>query len=129
MRNHKSLLTALGAALLGLVITAASQAGAPPKDMNYLTFSGPVGLPGVTLAAGTYIFERADQNSMDIVRVSSKDRRQVYLTAFTHLTPRPAGLPANRAVTLGEAPAGTPAPITAWFPIGEQSGHAFIYGA
>ena len=36
------------------------------------------------LAAGTYIFELPSNMSHGLVRVSSRDRRQVYLTAFTH---------------------------------------------
>jgi len=30
-------------------------------------------------------------------------------------------------VALGEAPIGEPSPIRAWYPIGSQSGHEFLY--
>jgi hypothetical protein len=35
----------------------------------------------------------------------------------------------DRAVMFGEAPRSAPAPITAWYPIGDSRGHRFIYGA
>jgi hypothetical protein len=38
---------------------------------TYLTFSGPVALPGATLGAGTYVFEVANPStSGDVIRVS-----------------------------------------------------------
>jgi arginine exporter protein ArgO len=110
------------AVLLGVSLHARGNV----SDTTYLTFSGAVSLPGVTLGAGTYIFERADQNTPDIVRVTSRDRRQVYFMAFTRTVDRPRGL-GNRLVLLGEAAAGTAPPIKAWFPLGDVSGHQFIY--
>ena len=47
--------------------------------------------------------------------------------AFIHRIERPAGLSRDQWVTLGEAPRGGAAPIKAWFPGGELSGHEFIY--
>ena len=128
MFNRKSVLTACGVAILGLVMTAPGNAWVDATGMNHLTFSGPVALPGVTLRAGTYIFELADPTvSYTLVRVLSRDRSRVYLTAFTMTTERPAGMPADRLVSFGEAPAGFAPPITAWFPVGESTGHQFIY--
>jgi hypothetical protein len=127
MCNRKSVVTALSVLVLGLLLSSAGHAWGAPNDRNYLTFSGPVALPGVTLAPGTYIFECADQNVTNLVRVSSKDRRHVYVTAFTTLAERPAGLPADRLVTFSEAPRGIAPPIKVWFPVGERLGHEFIY--
>ena len=51
---------AAGAAMAMLMATAMTgHASGSASDTNYLTFSGPVALPGVELRAGTYIFERA----------------------------------------------------------------------
>ena len=61
------------------------------------------------------------------MRVSSRDRKKVYLTAFTITVDRPAGLPANRVITVGEARDGDPLPIKAWFPSPSGTGHEFIY--
>src|SRR5512147_2002355 len=54
MAHRWSWLTAFGV-VLGLAAGAASlHAWTTPAGLSYLTFSGPVALPGVTLQAGTY---------------------------------------------------------------------------
>jgi hypothetical protein len=115
--------------VLAGLLGAASAARGDVAHVNYLTFSGPFVLPGVTLPAGTYTFEVASPGSYDVVRVLSRDRGQQYLTAFTRRVERPRGLPANRQIVFQEAPAGMTTPIKAWFPIGESIGHEFIYPA
>lgn len=128
MFNRKSVAAACGAAILGLVMAASSHAFPNASKTTYLTFSGPVALPGVTLPAGTYIFELADSSQRNIVQVRSRDRSRGYWMGFTRLTRRPAGIGADRLATLGEAPTGTPAPITAWYPFFyESTGYEFIY--
>jgi hypothetical protein len=122
-------LAAVGAVSLGLVMGAAGIARSDSSPhTNYVTFSRGVALPGVELAAGTYIFE-TPTNSManSIVRVSSRDRRTVFLTAYTRQVERPNDK-SKMLVTLGEAAPGSAPPVSAWFPIGESVGHEFIYG-
>jgi hypothetical protein len=116
-------------AVVGLGLTlSASNGGDNFKHTNYLTFSGPVGLPGVTLGAGTYVFELADPHmSADVVRVMNQARSQVYFTAFTERVDRPWDLPRDRVVTLGEAARGAAPPITAWYPRDEGFGYKFKY--
>lgn len=92
----------------------------------YLTFNRSVRLPGVTLAPGTYIFELADPMSTSLVRVLSRDRRTAYLLAFTLRVDRPRGVPADQPVSFGEAPAGSPPPIIAWYH-SEGKGQEFVY--
>jgi hypothetical protein len=124
-RNLK--VAAIGALFLGLVGAASTHAQMNPARTTYLTFSGAVALPGVELPAGTYIFELPSSTVGDgMVRVASRDRRQIYLTAFTHQIDRPAGA-ANLRIAFGEAPAGVAPPIRAWFPAGERLGRQFIY--
>ena len=121
---------AIGALFLGLVLAASTNAWpVSGGHINYLTFSRAVALPGVELAAGTYIFETpANAMANSIVRVSSRDGRKLYLTAFTHEVERPRGDDGTLIVSVGEAAAGAAKPITAWFPIGERVGHQFVYG-
>jgi hypothetical protein len=128
MINRKVALT-LGGALVALMTTVSASTWTDPARTTYLTFRQPVSLPGVELAAGTYIFELADAGkSMDLVRVSSRDRSKVYLMAFTTLVNRPAGMRPDRMVTLGEASRGVAPPIRAWYPNDDTNkGHAFIY--
>ena len=126
-RNLK--IAAVGALFLGLVAVASTNARGDSGHTNYLTFSRAVALPGVELPAGSYIFDVPSTNmSNSIVRVSSHDRKKVYLTAFTLDVARPRGDEGKLLVSLGEAPAGAARPIAAWFPIGESVGHQFVYG-
>src|SRR5262245_18950892 len=117
------------AAVIGGLLAAASVAQGNEPHRNYLTFSAPFALPGVTLPAGTYTFEMAVPGSYDVVRVMSRDRAHVYLTAFTKRVQRPRGLPANRQIVFREGPAGVAPPIKTWFPIGQSVGHEFLYDA
>ena len=127
MFTLKSAAAAIGATAVVVLLGGALHARGAISDVSYLTFSGPVSLPGVTLSKGTYIFEHPSQYAPDVVRVLSRDRKVLYFTAFTRSIPRPEGL-GNRVVLLGEASAGSARPITAWFPVDEAIGHQFIYG-
>jgi len=120
---------AVGALFLFVAATASTGAWVDSASRaSYVTFNRPVALPGAQLSAGTYIFElAAPHTSTNLVRVSSRDRSKVYLTVFTNLIDRSAGMPADRIVTLGEARANEDAPVRTWFPSPSGSGHEFIY--
>jgi hypothetical protein len=62
-----------------------------------------------------------------VVRVLSPDRRLVYFQGFTLAVDRPVRMHPGQVVTIGEAPAGAPTPIKAWYPEGEKVGHQFIW--
>ena len=132
MFNRKSVLTAFGA-ILGLALAASAYTAVSASQYQgysratHLTFSGPVGLPGVTLPAGTYVFELASQTAPDLVRVSNAARTAVYFTAFTEQVQRPDGWPDDRPVMLGEAPIGAAPPIIVWYPTDDSNGRRFIY--
>jgi hypothetical protein len=99
-----------------------------PEHTVSLTFNGPVGLPGVTLPAGTYVFERLDMaDRINVVRVFARNRSSVYVTTFTKVVPRPSNLPTKQIVTFREAKKGEAPKIAAWFPAGENIGHQFVY--
>jgi hypothetical protein len=61
MFTRNAVLTACGAAILGLIFTASTDAGG--RTQMSLTFNRPVALPGVTLGTGTYIFEQVDDST------------------------------------------------------------------
>jgi hypothetical protein len=126
MFNRKMLVMACAVLVMGLVAVPTSQARDASTKVNYLTFSGPVALPGVVLPAGAYVFEIPDAH-LDIVRITTRDRSRVLFTGFTNMVSRPAGLPRNSVVTFGEVPSGRVQPISAWFPLGDLTGREFIY--
>jgi hypothetical protein len=122
MSYRNTVLTFASGLLLAGLVTAASASVANRRTT--LNFSGPVALPGVALATGSYVFELIEGHP-DIVQVKSKDRSRVYYMGFTRTVER--GSRSGAGVTFGEAPKGQPAPIKAWFPTGEKTGHQFIY--
>jgi len=117
--------------LIALLVTVAglfpvsSTVAAPMSRVNHLTFSAAVRLPGILLTPGTYTFEAGPQgNSLDIVRVTTRDGRRILYTGFTTLVTRPARGP---MVSFGEAPANAPQPIDVWYEDGAKMGHRFRY--
>ena len=128
MLNRRSMLTTCGAALVAVVLVGSVEAWGDARRTNYLTFNTPIALPGVALPPGTYIFELADSEvSLELVRVLSRDRAHVYVTAFTHAIERPRDMSPDRYVSFAEVSKGMTPAITAWFPVGERVGHQFVY--
>ena len=121
---RNSLLAVVGAAILGVLVTASANAW--NTDTTYLTFNAPVALPGVTLPAGTYEFVTPSATNKDIVQVLNRAHSRSYFMGITVPVERPRGAE-NRVVTIGEAAPGQPAPIKAWFPRDQAVGHLFVY--
>ena len=122
----RNLMLTTAAVLLALTAVIPSGAAIGPRDQ--ITFNRPVALPGVVLPAGSYTFEVMNPDSSStVVRVSDRDTHQVYFSGLTMVAVRPASLPADRVVTVGEAPAGAATPITAWYPTGRVAGHRFVW--
>ena len=118
----------IGVALFVVLGLSAGVFAASFGHTTYLTFNRPVGLPGVTLPAGTYVFERVDTaNRIDLVQVRNRKTNMVYLTAFTNLVERPRDLAPNQWVTFRESKPGAAPQIATWFPAGEATGHQFVY--
>jgi hypothetical protein len=127
MANRK-LLLAVCAAVFALVFASGTVATADAHKTTYLTFSHPVGLPGVSLGSGTYVFEVVNPDtSGDVVRVLSRDRSISYFMGFTRAVARPNGMKRDSSVSLGESAAGIAPPITRWWPQNESIGREFVY--
>jgi hypothetical protein len=94
-----------------------------PND-HFVTFSGPVHIPEVTLPAGTYIFSIV---APSVVQVSSADRSKYYAMFFTS--------PVHRADATEEydmrfaANELAPDRITQWFLPNRTTGLEFLYPA
>ncbi len=125
MLNRNTLWISVLAVLAAMVVNTTSQATAPLTEVNHLTFGSRVALPGVTLAAGTYVFERDVNANSRIVRVKSTNHQQLLFVGFTTPVTRPRGFKAP--VSFGEVERGQPLPIVAWYPIGSDRGHQFLY--
>jgi hypothetical protein len=126
MLSHKLRSIVFAMTALSLAAGASMHANTTTRR-TYLTFDQPFGLPGVTLKAGTYVFELADPDgASDVVRVRSRDGKIVYLMASTYLVSRPAEMPPTQLVSFNEAARDSVAPITVWWS-DDFAGRQFIY--
>ena len=126
MRHSTRFFTAAIAALA--VSAPALHATINPARTTYVTFSGPVALPGVSLSPGSYVFELASPSGdQTIVRVSSRDRSRLYLMTYTRIVARPASIPSGQLIAFGETTPGEPSTVVAWYPEGDATGRQFIY--
>lgn len=128
MLNRRFVVAVLAVLLVGICVAPSTQARATLGNVNQVTFSAPVALPGVVLLPGKYAFEAGALGmNPDIVRVTSADYQKLYFVGFTQRISRPSAMGRHEVISLGEASVGTPTPIKAWYPIGSQSGHEFLY--
>ena len=117
---------ACSAAILAMSLAGTAHADEWNK-LTYLTFSGPVQLPGVTLPAGTYRFELADpDSSRRVVRISDKDGSKSY-GIFLSISDQKLEPSDKPLVMFKEMPAGAPQAVQAWFYPGETTGYEFVY--
>ena len=109
--------------LIGVFVGIAAAQTQPPAVT--LTFDRAVRLPGVTLPAGTYVFERArsDSNRQTVLVFRAKPRRLI-ATFMTNPTIRDGGS-ADVVFDYGER--GSIPVIRAWYERERQDGYQFIY--
>ena len=120
--------TLCGIVVLGVLATSTTGAIPNARRTTHFTFKSAVALPGVTLPAGSYVFEVLNpDSSADVVRVMNPQRSRTYFMQFTRFVHRPQLGDMKATITLGEATSGTPQPIKTWFPESETTGREFIY--
>src|SRR5436190_8136992 len=111
-------------------IVAALASGARADEWNkrtFLTFSGPVQVPGATLPAGTYLFQLADpDNARHVIMVRDKDEKKVY-TMFMTVPNDRLDTPSDNVVMFRETPAGVARAVKAWWYPGNRMGEEFVY--
>jgi hypothetical protein len=122
----RALRVMFGALALAAILMPSARADENNKQ-TFLTFSGPVQVPGATLPAGTYMFKLADlQGNRHVVQIFDKDGMKLYTTILA--IPDQRLEPTDKPVVMfGETPAGTPAAIKAWFYPGDTIGDEFVY--
>jgi hypothetical protein len=121
------LLTGLCCAFALVVAFAPGVRADEYNKQTFLTFSGPVQLPGITLPAGTYMLKLADPDTgRRAIQVWDKDATKLYTTLLTIPNQRMEP-PDQPVVMFEERPAGEAQAIKAWFYPGESVGQEFIY--
>jgi hypothetical protein len=108
----------------GLFFELAAHADAFDQ-LTQVTFSAPVQIPGQVLPAGTYIFQQADPEDLNLVRIFSANRRVLYATLQTMPTDRvQAG---DTTIVLAKPQSGDTEMLVKWFCPGTLTGHEFVY--
>src|SRR5437764_3517943 len=132
MKLLRAATTVCGIALMGAALAPHAMA----DDWNrktFITFSGPVEIPGVHLAgwgvlpAGTYVFKILDsQSDRHIVQIFSKDETTIYATILAIPNYR-LKTTDKTVMTFRERPAAQPEALRAWFYPGKNWGEEFVY--
>ncbi|MEO8026404.1 MAG: LPXTG cell wall anchor domain-containing protein [Bryobacteraceae bacterium] len=121
-------LATLAFSLLLLTVAYPTAANASPKNRRTtLTFDGPVEIPGMVLAPGTYVFKLLDSSSdRNIVQIFNKDETKLFATvlAVNDYRLKPTG---RTVIKFEERSAGSPEAIKEWFYPGDLYGQEFVY--
>src|SRR5437762_4604058 len=121
MRRIKMTMAAACAAL-ALTAAAATAQSVPPDRTTFVTFSGPVSIPGMTLAAGTYTFRLLDsQTDRHVVQIFDKDGMKLYTTLLAVAATRPQAS-GDPVITFKEMPTDRPPAVHYWYYAGDTAG-------
>jgi len=97
------------------------------NKLTYLTFSGPVQVPGATLPAGTYMFRLADtMTNRHVVQVYDKAGKKLFATMLA-IPDQRLDASGKNVVLFSERPSGAPQAIRAWWYPGDTIGDEFVY--
>ena len=96
------------------------------NEFTKVTFSAPVQIPGQVLPSGTYTFQRASNDDLDLVQIFDADRTALLATVQTVSTDR-MQTTGDTAITLAEPESGKPPLLVKWFYPGLLTGYEFVY--
>src|SRR5687767_14365792 len=150
MRRVKIVTAAAVVAVMTLLGGSAAAQETNVQERTFLTFSGAVELPKLTLQPGTYVFKLADTPSRNVVQVWNQDEKEMLGQWLFVQAERPevtgenvvmfretaAGttpavqywyFPGENVVMFRETAAGTTPAVQYWYFPGEKIGKEFIY--
>jgi hypothetical protein len=119
------IVTALVIALVS-VFAGTTAAQTDTRDRTFLTFSGAVEMPGVTLPAGTYVFKLADTPSRNVVEVWNREENKMIGHWLFVQAERP-DVSQDTVVMFKETAAGQTPAVHFWYYPGEKIGKEFVY--
>jgi len=126
MTRWTMLTAAVAIALVGALASTTTAQQSNTQERTFLTFSGTVEMPGVTLPAGTYVFKLADTPSRNVVQVFDRDEKKVIGQWLFVPAERPE-VSEETVVMFKETAAGTPPAVHYWYFPGERTGKEFVY--
>ena len=119
------IMTALVIALVA-VFAGTTAAQTDTRDRTFLTFSGAVEMPGVTLPAGTYVFKLADTPSRNVVEVWDREEKKMIGHWLFVQADRP-DVSQETVIMFKETAAGQTPAVHFWYYPGEKIGKEFVY--
>ena len=111
---------------LVVALSGTTAAQTDTRDRTFLTFSGAVEMPGVTLPAGTYVFKLADTPSRNVVEVWDREEKKMIGHWLFVQADRPE-VSQDTVVMFKETAAGTTPAVHYWYYPGERIGKEFVY--
>lgn len=115
------------AAVIAATTAPLAQAQTAWSKKTFLTFSGPVQIPGKTLAAGTYTFQMADLIAdRHVLQILDQDGKSIIATVMT-VPHRMVKAPENNVVMFSERPVGSAPAVQMWHYPGAETGNEFVY--
>ncbi len=113
------------------VLAVAASMAVAAQDTNtsertFLTFSGAVEMPGVTLQPGTYVFKLADTPSRNVVQVWDRDEKNM-IGHWLFVQANRNDISNENVVMFKENREGTTPAVQYWYYPGERIGKEFVY--
>jgi hypothetical protein len=97
------------------------------NKLTYLTFSGPVQVPGAVLPAGTYMLKLADPDSgRRVIQIWDQEGKKLFTTLLS-IPDQMIEAQDEPVVLFTERPSGEPQAIKAWFYPSDRYGYEFVY--
>jgi len=126
MKRVRLIAIALTLAVLGVVAGRVTAQETNTQEKTFLTFSGAVEMPGITLEPGTYVFKLADTPVRNVVQVWDKDEKHILGQWNFVQADRPRVTDEN-VVMFKETREGSTPAIQFWYFPNEKIGKEFIY--
>jgi len=128
-------LTSIAAAVFtAAFLTTAMNVSAQDSNINqrtYLTFSGPVQMPGVTLPAGKYVFRLADTSLHNVMQIFDGDEKMImgqwFFIPKNRTTEEANAANGKPVVIFMEVPEGVTPAVKYYFYPTDLTGKEFIY--
>ena len=96
------------------------------SERTFLTFSGAVEMPGVTLQPGTYVFKLADTSSRNVVQVWDREEKNM-IGHWLFVQADRTDVTQENVVMFKENREGTTPAVQYWYYPGERTGKEFVY--
>jgi hypothetical protein len=127
MRATRILITMCCALAIATLLLATGARADEYTKQTFLTFSGPVQVPGMTLPAGTYMFKLADPDGgRRAIQIWDEKGTKLFTMLLTMQDEQPE--PKDDPVVLfSERPSGAAPAVKSWFYPAERIGYEFIY--